>query len=382
MQARTVYNQLQDHLSVLFPPTPPPKGKRPAIWLPRPPTFNSGDKTLLARWRQYLKWEESNPLLIEESNKNTCVQRRVSGESRLLFVVCRCGLGSVSGRRRVPGRRLCLLHAKTQPQGIGRQSGRQGGRQEGAGEIGAGRVVYPYRTEYISCPLAVSVVCLAVLCSPVLASSFRPPLNLDSHCSCIHDARYRIQRVLQATGSSRPGRPTKFPAPLSSARTFKAPIRTCWTPSAHGSVAQEPALTRVPSGSLPRRSCIVRALSRRRPCDLQLTAGTETSYRPNTSIVIRDSRIAANLRVVARRGTTVQTADLLHKLSASAGPNCAATRPRNSGPRQRKNSNIIRATTHSRGSSTAPPARPQNLWPSTCTVGLRRSSAALPDVPR
>ncbi|RDX43084.1 hypothetical protein OH76DRAFT_1245226 [Lentinus brumalis] len=81
MQARTVYNQLQDHLSVLFPPTPPPKGKRPAIWLPRPPTFNSGDKTLLARWRQYLKWEESNPLLIEESNKNTCVQRRVSGYS-------------------------------------------------------------------------------------------------------------------------------------------------------------------------------------------------------------------------------------------------------------------------------------------------------------
>ncbi|RDX41229.1 Suf-domain-containing protein [Lentinus brumalis] len=78
MQARTVYNQLQDHLSVLFPPSPPPKGKRPAIWLPRPPTFNSGDKTLLARWRQYLKWEESNPLLIEESNKNTFIQRMQS----------------------------------------------------------------------------------------------------------------------------------------------------------------------------------------------------------------------------------------------------------------------------------------------------------------
>lgn len=75
MQARTVYNQLQDHLSVLFPPPPPPKGKRPAIWLPRPPTFNSGDKSLIARWRQYLKWEEGNPLEIEESNKSTFIQR-------------------------------------------------------------------------------------------------------------------------------------------------------------------------------------------------------------------------------------------------------------------------------------------------------------------
>ena len=75
MQARTVYNQLQDHLSVLFPPPPPSKGKRPAIWLPRPPTFNSGDKSLIARWRQHLKWEEGNPLEIEESNKSTFIQR-------------------------------------------------------------------------------------------------------------------------------------------------------------------------------------------------------------------------------------------------------------------------------------------------------------------
>ena len=75
MQARTVLNQLQEHLTVLFPPTPPSKDKRPPIWLPRPPTYNQGDKALVARWRLYLKWEESNPLEIEESNKNTLVQR-------------------------------------------------------------------------------------------------------------------------------------------------------------------------------------------------------------------------------------------------------------------------------------------------------------------
>ncbi|KAI0751807.1 hypothetical protein C8Q80DRAFT_1218415 [Daedaleopsis nitida] len=64
MQARTVYNQLQEHLAIL-----------PAIWLPRPPTFSSGDKSLIARWRQYLKWEESNPLEIDEANRGTLIQR-------------------------------------------------------------------------------------------------------------------------------------------------------------------------------------------------------------------------------------------------------------------------------------------------------------------
>ncbi|KAI0687236.1 Suf-domain-containing protein [Earliella scabrosa] len=74
MQARTVLNQLQEHLSVLYAPSAT-KGNLPAIWLPRPPTFNQGDKTLISRWRQYLKWEESNPLEIEDSNRNTFIQR-------------------------------------------------------------------------------------------------------------------------------------------------------------------------------------------------------------------------------------------------------------------------------------------------------------------
>lgn len=70
MQARTVLNQLQEHLTVLFPPPPPSKSGKPAIWLPRPPTFSAGDKALMGRWRMYLKWEESNPLEIEEKDKS------------------------------------------------------------------------------------------------------------------------------------------------------------------------------------------------------------------------------------------------------------------------------------------------------------------------
>ena len=75
MQARTVLNQLQEHLNVLFPPLPANKDKRPSIWLPRFPTFNQGDKSIVARWRLYLKWEEGNPLEIEESNRSTLLQR-------------------------------------------------------------------------------------------------------------------------------------------------------------------------------------------------------------------------------------------------------------------------------------------------------------------
>ena len=68
MQARTVLNTLQEHLTVLFPP-PPPSKFRNTIWLPRVPSFTAGEKALVARWRAYLKWEESNPLEIEEKDK-------------------------------------------------------------------------------------------------------------------------------------------------------------------------------------------------------------------------------------------------------------------------------------------------------------------------
>ncbi|KAK7683506.1 hypothetical protein QCA50_013340 [Cerrena zonata] len=70
MQARTVLNQLQEYLSVLFPPAPAAKPGRQAIYLPRTPAFTHPDKALVGRWRMYLKWEESNPLEIEDKDKS------------------------------------------------------------------------------------------------------------------------------------------------------------------------------------------------------------------------------------------------------------------------------------------------------------------------
>ena len=75
MQARTVLSTLQEHLSILFPPTPLSSTKSGNIYLPRAPTFNASDKSQVGRWRQYLKWEESNPLEIEEANRSTLLQR-------------------------------------------------------------------------------------------------------------------------------------------------------------------------------------------------------------------------------------------------------------------------------------------------------------------
>lgn len=77
MQARTVLHQLSEHLTVLFAP-PPASKSRSNIWLPRPPTFNAGDKALVGRWRMYLKWEEGNPLEIEEKDHNALQLRVLS----------------------------------------------------------------------------------------------------------------------------------------------------------------------------------------------------------------------------------------------------------------------------------------------------------------
>ena len=69
MQARTVLTTLQEHLTLLYPPSPPSKHKT-SIWLPRQPNFSAGDKALVGRWHIHLIWEEGNPLEIEEKDKS------------------------------------------------------------------------------------------------------------------------------------------------------------------------------------------------------------------------------------------------------------------------------------------------------------------------
>ncbi|KAL5512186.1 hypothetical protein ACEPAG_3471 [Sanghuangporus baumii] len=74
MQARTKLRELRKHLGILLPPHPAPcSGQRPPLNLPHKPTYNQKDRSLAGAWKQYLKWEESNPLEIEE--RNTFVTR-------------------------------------------------------------------------------------------------------------------------------------------------------------------------------------------------------------------------------------------------------------------------------------------------------------------
>jgi len=74
MQARTVLRQLQKHLGPLFPPLPQ-SSSRPALFLPALPTFNPPERALVGAWKTYLRWEESNPLEIEEKDKATLTSR-------------------------------------------------------------------------------------------------------------------------------------------------------------------------------------------------------------------------------------------------------------------------------------------------------------------
>lgn len=75
MQARTVLRQLQKHMSYpLFPNPSQSSSSRPVLFLPAP-TFDHKDRPFAGAWKAYLKWEESNPLELEEKDKATLITR-------------------------------------------------------------------------------------------------------------------------------------------------------------------------------------------------------------------------------------------------------------------------------------------------------------------
>ena len=45
------------------------------IFVPPSPTFNASERPLVGKWKAYLKWEESNPLEIEEKDKAVLIVR-------------------------------------------------------------------------------------------------------------------------------------------------------------------------------------------------------------------------------------------------------------------------------------------------------------------
>ncbi|KAG6856078.1 hypothetical protein H0H87_007608, partial [Tephrocybe sp. NHM501043] len=75
MQARTTFRQLTNHVTSLYPPPVSAPINRPELLLPALPTFTASERTLVGRWKAYLKWEESNPLELEEKDKSVLLGR-------------------------------------------------------------------------------------------------------------------------------------------------------------------------------------------------------------------------------------------------------------------------------------------------------------------
>lgn len=75
VQARQVLRQLQKHLAPLAPPPPPPGVTDRHLSLPPLPTFDTQERVFVGAWKSYLKWEESNPLELEEKDKASLISR-------------------------------------------------------------------------------------------------------------------------------------------------------------------------------------------------------------------------------------------------------------------------------------------------------------------
>ena len=74
MQARTVLRGMDKHMKILFPPQQSHNGQPPLV-LPRVPTFSQNERALVGAWKAYLKWEEGNPLELDEKDKTVLIQR-------------------------------------------------------------------------------------------------------------------------------------------------------------------------------------------------------------------------------------------------------------------------------------------------------------------
>ncbi|KAF8720570.1 hypothetical protein AX14_010937 [Amanita brunnescens Koide BX004] len=81
MQARTTLRQLINHVTSLYPSSfnnsypPLPDGSNTDIFLPPSPSFDPTERALASKWKAYLKWEEGNPLEIEEKDRAVFINR-------------------------------------------------------------------------------------------------------------------------------------------------------------------------------------------------------------------------------------------------------------------------------------------------------------------
>lgn len=68
MTARTKKTELLEHYKRIRLFHPPNLEPRTPLELPTPPVLRSEERSLMASWRKYLEWEESNPLEITEKS--------------------------------------------------------------------------------------------------------------------------------------------------------------------------------------------------------------------------------------------------------------------------------------------------------------------------
>ena len=61
-------------MKILF-PSQQSHNAQPPLVLPRVPTFSQNERALVGAWKAYLKWEESNPLELDEKDKVVLIQR-------------------------------------------------------------------------------------------------------------------------------------------------------------------------------------------------------------------------------------------------------------------------------------------------------------------
>jgi cleavage stimulation factor subunit 3 len=69
VQARQVLREMKVHYAALYP------SGGPELYLPALPTFNMEERALVGKWKAYLKWEEGNPLMLEDKDKATFITR-------------------------------------------------------------------------------------------------------------------------------------------------------------------------------------------------------------------------------------------------------------------------------------------------------------------
>ncbi|KAG5340689.1 hypothetical protein C0989_000732 [Termitomyces sp. Mn162] len=78
IQARTTFRQIikiTNHMGMTILSSPRVPSTRTELVLPALPTFNVSERMLVGKWKSYLKWEETDPLMLEEKDKSVLVSR-------------------------------------------------------------------------------------------------------------------------------------------------------------------------------------------------------------------------------------------------------------------------------------------------------------------